>query len=125
MRIIPTGVLQFTPPKSDDVIGFNLYYREPSSNFEGVMTSEDNKVFVKSEDVEIVPSETKGKVAQIDLDEIDWKAEGGLQGNCRILFAVSAVDDVGNESSISEGVIFQFEQEVPDAPHGLMFFRTR
>ncbi len=117
-RIVPIGLLVFALPIAEDVVGYNLYYRDSANPIGGPLNYDDS--VVRNVPVEILEGDDDGK-GSIDLSTVDWSL-GGIPNDSMILFGVSAVDDVGNESDIAQlpGVV-PFDQEAPDAPSELEF----
>jgi hypothetical protein len=116
-RIVPIGLLVFMLPVAPDVTGYKLYYRDSANPVGGPLTHEDTSVPAV---VTPLTGEDEGK-GSIDLGTVDWSS-GGIPNDSMIFFGVSAVDDVGNESDISQlPNPVPFDQEAPDAPTGLEF----
>lgn len=118
-RILPIGFLVFTLPQATDVEFYNLYFRD-SAEVNAPLTYQDTFVHIPSEAIELLEDGDDGK-GRIDLSNVDWSDVGGVPNEANIIFGISAVDEVGNESDIAGNVVVPFDQDAPDAPTNVEF----
>lgn len=124
-RIVPISLLlSFVMPVADDVTWFNLYYRDVNANpSSDPLNYNDPSKYVEQGLVDVTTDDEGVRHGQIDISNIDWSM-GGLPNDSNILFGLSSVDDVGNESDIvALGEAVPFDQEAPDAPSNLELVR--
>lgn len=106
MAKIKEKTLRFPPSPSPDVVGYNLYI-EPASNGESLS--------YQSESVRLTDDTDENGNVVVNLGDIEVLRT--MDGRYDI--GVTAIDDGGNESSMSTMLGVELDFTAPDAPGAL------
>lgn len=113
MAILKPTFLKFTPSTSPDVTAYALYIRRAADG--AVNEVDEFGAYVAARFEVVPPTPAEGEKAQIDLANVP----GMITEDTTYNIGVSAIDDVGNESSIEFLTDVPLDFAAPNPPTNL------
>lgn len=116
MRIQPLGFILLSAASAPDVVRSRLWYRDALTG-ELPLTYDDAHVDIPASAVETLEDGSR----KVNLSDPGISFGDGVPSDGTVNFAISDIDDAGNESDISEAVAVPFDIVAPAAPTGLSY----
>ena len=117
MRLQPLGLIILAAAGAADITRSRLYFRDADSDPGAPLSYDDASLDIPAEAMTTLEDGRR----QIDLSHSSIDFGAGVPSDGNVWFAITDIDDAGNESDLSETITVPFDIEAPPAPTGLVY----